>query len=193
MEDTRKVEIYQVKDDEAHHKMMFRSYDYAQRTGISLSIENYDKVYECERPIEYSLNSIYEEFNIRHPKDFKAHSLSVSDVIVLTQDGKVTAHFVDDFGFKELPDFFKTDITDEPYPEFIGRRLRDIMTERLPQSILPGCEGGVAGCPSDYSYFNRNYDCTADHAAYDNCSHENCTACWNQIYTGSRKEPDWKK
>lgn len=79
----------------------------------------------------------------------------------------------------------------EPYPEFIGRRLRDIILDKLPSAATDICHGGVAGCPSDYSYFNRTYDCTPDHAAYDNCSHESCTACWNQVYVGKDKEGNW--
>lgn len=79
----------------------------------------------------------------------------------------------------------------EPYPEFIGRRLRDIILEKLPAVATDICHGGVAGCPSDYSYFNRTYDCTPDHAAHDNCSHESCTACWNQVYVGKDKKGNW--
>ena len=50
---------------------------------------------------------IYTRFNIDHPKDFKGHSLSVSDVVVLHQNGQDTAHYVDSFGYKEVPEFFK--------------------------------------------------------------------------------------
>ena len=48
---------------------------------------------------------IYTRFNIDHPKDFKGHSLSVSDVVVLHQNGQDTAHYVDNFGYKEVPEF----------------------------------------------------------------------------------------
>ena len=47
------------------------------------------------------------KINIDHPKDFKGHSLSVSDVVVLHQNGQDTAHYVDSFGYKEVPEFFK--------------------------------------------------------------------------------------
>ena len=53
------------------------------------------------------LEDIYTRFNIDHPKDFKGHSLSVSDVVVLHQNGQDTAHYVDSFGYKEVPEFFK--------------------------------------------------------------------------------------
>ena len=53
------------------------------------------------------MEDIYTRFNINHPEDFRGHSLSVSDVVVLHQNGKDTAHYVDSFGFKEVPGFSK--------------------------------------------------------------------------------------
>ena len=54
-----------------------------------------------------TLESIWEKFNIDHPKDFKGHSLSVSDVVVLHQNGQDTAHYVDSFGYKNVPEFLQ--------------------------------------------------------------------------------------
>ena len=54
-----------------------------------------------------TLESIWENFNIDHPKDFKGHSLSVSDVVVLHQSGQDTAHYVDSFGYKQVPEFLQ--------------------------------------------------------------------------------------
>ena len=54
---------------------------------------------------EETLDSIYERFNLHHPADFRGHSLSVSDIIVLHQDGVDTAFYVDSFGFKQVPEF----------------------------------------------------------------------------------------
>lgn len=76
---------------------------------------------------------------------------------------------------------------EEPYPELLGKTLRQIVADRLPSAITDLSQGGVSGCPSDYSLFSREYDCTPDHAAYENCSHDNCTACWNQVYEGVQK------
>lgn len=52
-----------------------------------------------------TLEDIYTRFNIDHPEDFKGHSLSVSDVVVLHEKGSDTAYYVDSIGFKEVPDF----------------------------------------------------------------------------------------
>lgn len=51
------------------------------------------------------MNDLYRQFNIEHPQDFTGHSLSVSDIIVLRQQGQVSSHYVDSWGFKELPQF----------------------------------------------------------------------------------------
>ena len=48
---------------------------------------------------------LYQKFNFARPTDHHGHSLSVSDVIMLNQDGKISAHYVDSIGFKELPGF----------------------------------------------------------------------------------------
>lgn len=48
---------------------------------------------------------LYQKFNCARPLDYHGHSLSVSDVIMLNQDGKISAHCVDSIGFKELPGF----------------------------------------------------------------------------------------
>lgn len=107
MANNRKVEIYQLKDDDSLYDIHFRSYESVQRKGVKITSAIYDKVYECERVRNYTLDSIFEEFNIRHPADYKAHSLSVSDVVVITQDGVTTAYYVNDIGFEILPEFFK--------------------------------------------------------------------------------------
>lgn len=106
MANRRKVEIYHLIDNEANYPIMFRSYEWAQKKGIKIIHELYRKVYTCERRRNYPLEAIFQEFNLHHPADYEAHSLSVSDVVVITQDDITAAYYVDDFGFEELPDFF---------------------------------------------------------------------------------------
>ena len=67
-------------------------------------------------PIE-TLDKLYNDFNTDRPKDFKGHSMSVSDVVALKKDGEITFHFVDSIGFKELPDFAKDMVLDTPIKE----------------------------------------------------------------------------
>ncbi len=68
---------------------------------------NYELVYSAPLTPGTSLEDIYTRFNIDHPKDFKGHSLSVSDVVVLHQNGQDAAHYVDSVGFQEVPEFLQ--------------------------------------------------------------------------------------
>ena len=76
-------------------------------TGNVVDKANYELIYSAELTPGTSLEDIYTRFNIDHPKDFKGHSLSVSDVVVLHQDGQDTAHYVDSFGYKSVPEFLQ--------------------------------------------------------------------------------------
>ncbi len=87
--------------------MRFEPYDRLIATGHRVDPKNYALVYSAELTPGTSLEDIYTRFNIDHPKDFKGHSLSVSDVVVLHQNGQDTAHYVDSFGYKDVPEFFK--------------------------------------------------------------------------------------
>ncbi|MCM1236622.1 MAG: YodL domain-containing protein, partial [Ruminococcus flavefaciens] len=75
--------------------------------GIPVSKENYELAYAAELEEGMSLDDIYTKFNIDRPADFTGHSLSVSDVVVLHQDGKNTSHYVDAVGYREVPEFTK--------------------------------------------------------------------------------------
>lgn len=73
--------------------------------------DNYTAVYAGELKTagdtQDRLNGLYQTFNIDHPEDFCGHSLSVSDIVALRQNGVVSCHYVDSWGFKELPSFLK--------------------------------------------------------------------------------------
>ena len=99
--------IYQLKDTEETRDIRFMNMDYLEREGIPVSRENYTLVYTGELKEGMSLEDIYTQFNIDHPADFTGHSLSVSDVVVLHQDGENTSHYVDSVGYREIPGFTK--------------------------------------------------------------------------------------
>ena len=99
--------IYQLKDTEETRDIRFMNMDYLEKEGISVSRENYTLVYTGELKEGMSLEDIYTQFNIDHPADFTGHSLSVSDVVVLHQDGENTSHYVDSVGYREIPGFTK--------------------------------------------------------------------------------------
>lgn len=99
--------IYQLKDTEETRDIRFMNMDYLEKEGIPVSRENYTLVYTGEFTEGMSLEDIYTKFNIDHPADFTGHSLSVSDVVVLHQDGENTSHYVDSVGYREIPEFTK--------------------------------------------------------------------------------------
>lgn len=93
--------IYQMKNSQDYK---FMGLDYLRRNSVEPNISMYDKVYTAELNGK-SLDDIYMELNIHHPQDFIGHSLSVSDVIAITQSNEtVSAFYVDSIGFTELPE-----------------------------------------------------------------------------------------
>ncbi len=122
--DTDKYGIYQLKDNPELRDFHFAGIESLKRRGIikdnldAIKPENYNLVYVGElsellkdfirlQTQGDKLEALYEKFNIDHPADYKGHSLSVSDIVVLHENGENSAHFVDSFGFTELPDFVR--------------------------------------------------------------------------------------
>ena len=99
--------IYQIKGGDETRDFRFEPYDRLQAAGNVVDRANYELVYSAPLAPETSLEDIYIRFNTDHPKDFKGHSLSVSDVVVLHQNGQDAAHYVDSFGYKEVPEFLQ--------------------------------------------------------------------------------------
>ena len=99
--------IYQLKDGDETRDYRFEPYDRLQAAGLAVDRANYELVYTAPLVPGTSLDDIFTRFNIDHPKDFKGHSLSISDVVVLHQDGKDTAHYVDRGDFKQVPEFLQ--------------------------------------------------------------------------------------
>ena len=98
--------IYQLDLSDSTDDLRFMSFDWLEKKGIAVDRDNYRMVYAAERRPGETLEDIYTRFNIDRPEDFRGHSLSVSDVVVLHEKGSDTAYYVDSVGFQELPDFF---------------------------------------------------------------------------------------
>ena len=99
--------IYQLKDGGGMRDYRFDPYDHLQAAGLSVEATNYNLVYTAELTPGTSLEDIYTRFNTDRPKDFKGHSLSVSDIVVLHQNGENTAHYVDRTGYRDVPEFLR--------------------------------------------------------------------------------------
>ena len=103
--------IYQIRRGGELDAYRFMNYDYLQSKGITPEHGGYDAIYTGGLA-DYgdnktNLDMIYQRFNVDHPADFKGHSLSVSDIVALKQNGVVSCHYVDSIGFRELPNFLK--------------------------------------------------------------------------------------
>lgn len=100
-QDENTFTIYQLKDDVPvdYH---FRSLERLQENGLAVDPANYEKIYTAPLTPGMSLERIFEKFNFDRPEDFKGHSLSVSDVVVLHQNGRDTAHYTDSIGFVDI-------------------------------------------------------------------------------------------
>ena len=102
---TNQFGIYQINETTDAGEYMFESKAYMERMGIELTRDKYDLVYVGEWTPELDLEKLFTKFNIDRPADFKGHSLSMSDVVLVHENGENTAHYVDTIGFAELPDF----------------------------------------------------------------------------------------
>ena len=166
---TDKYGIYQLKDDPELDKFRFEGTGSLKRMGITkdnfdaVLPENYKLVYMGEltelqgQTQSETLEAIYTKFNIDHPADYKAHSLSVSDIVVLHEDGENSAHFVDSFGFTELPKFM---LTLEGKENEIQTELAVHIADRY--ILMHECDEGY-----DYSILNEQYH-LLDGGVYDN-------------------------
>ena len=103
--------IYQIRRGGELDAYRFMNYDYLQSKGVTPERGGYDAIYTGGF-MDYgnartNLDMIYQRFNVDHPADFKGHSLSVSDIVALKQNGVVSCYYVDSIGFRELPNFLK--------------------------------------------------------------------------------------
>ena len=119
--------IYQLKGGNETLDYRFEPLDSIHRNGLSVKPENYELVYEAPLTTKDNLESIYTRFNVDRPADFTGHSLSVSDIVVLHQDGKDTAHYCDRFGFSQVPEFLQPERAAEvtiPTPDQMATQER---------------------------------------------------------------------
>ena len=166
---TDKYGIYQLKDDPELDNFRFEGTENLKRMGITK--DNFDAVLPKNYKLVYmgelaelqgqtkseTLEAIYTKFNIDHPADYKAHSLSVSDIVVLHEDGENSAHFVDSFGFTELPKFM---LTLEGKENEIQTELAVHIADRY--ILMHECDEGY-----DYSILDEQYH-LLDGGVYDN-------------------------
>ena len=103
--------IYQVKGGDELRDIRFEPLSWLESKGVSVDHGNYDLAYTAplndKGDTEKKLAVLWDRFNNDHPADYHRPSLSVSDIVVLKQNGVVSCHYVDSFGFQEIPTFLK--------------------------------------------------------------------------------------
>ena len=115
--------IYQLKGGDETRDYRFEPYERLQTAGLSVDAANYELTYTTPLESGMTLEGIFERFNLDRPADFTGHSLSVSDVVVLHQDGQDTAHYVDSIGYKEVPEFL------QPTPTLATEQPQEVKPE----------------------------------------------------------------
>ena len=101
--------IYQVKHTDELRDIRYEGMDWLRSIGQAVKRENYDLVYTaplepCNSP-QAAVEQLYNQFNNDHPADYHHPSMSVSDIVAIKQDGKVSCHYCDSVGFTEIPGF----------------------------------------------------------------------------------------
>ncbi len=107
--DTDSYLILQLKRTNETAQEFFMNYAWVEDNGITPQFSHYDAVYTDTLPLDTDLEELYWKFNVDHPADYTARSVSVSDIMALKVDGVVTCFYVDHLGFKALPGFFPND------------------------------------------------------------------------------------
>ena len=100
-----RLSIYHLDENGDGRDQLFMGMDELRETGITVTADQYQCVYSSRYLSNENMDAIYSVFNDNPPADYKAHSLSVGDVVIMNQDGGMKAYFVDRFGFQELPEF----------------------------------------------------------------------------------------
>lgn len=106
--------IYQIKDEDPQ-RLRFMNMEWLQSKGLSVDHANYDLIYTGELSADnhastiQKLESLNDQFNNSHPADYHSPSLSVSDIVAIKQNGVLSCHYCDSFGFQELTGFLARD------------------------------------------------------------------------------------
>lgn len=132
--------ILQLKSGDENHEYRFTGTKELAKYGLNIEYPRYEQTYEAvlsdvgKKDLPTTLNSIYNKFNLDRPSDFKGHSLSVSDVVVLDK----SPYFIDSIGFKKMKNFLpeqKIEYLQEQYMEQLDKRITEAVTPELRQAL----------------------------------------------------------
>ena len=129
--------IYQYSQTHDEMGYQYMSLDFIEKMGMSVKGSDYQMMYQGVLEVQDTLEDLYIKFNIDRPEDFKGHSMSTSDVVILKHDGEMKAYYVNDIGFRELPEFVdqRAEILREKNSECVRKQDKSGNEQEEPEKI----------------------------------------------------------
>ena len=126
-------EIWQLKDTPETRQLRFMNSEFLARHDLTVDLGNYARIYASDLKPGTTLEDLYTQFNLYHPEDFRGHSMSVSDLVILNQSGETTAFFCDSIGFTDVSDFVVQDYEKVREKPSIRQRLKQAQEKKKEQ------------------------------------------------------------
>ena len=128
-------EIWQLKDTPETRQLRFMNSEFLARHDLTVDLGNYARIYASDLKPGTTLEDLYTQFNLYHPEDFRGHSMSVSDLVILNQSGETTAFFCDSIGFTDVSDFVVQDYEKVREKPSIRQRLKEAREKQKEQPL----------------------------------------------------------
>ena len=126
-------EIWQLKDTPEARQLHFMNSEFLARHDLTVDLNNYARVYTSDLKPGTTLEDLYTQFNLNHPEDYRGHSMSVSDLVILNQGGETAAFFCDSIGFTDVSDFVVQDYEKAREKPSIRQRLKQAQEKNKEQ------------------------------------------------------------
>lgn len=129
--------IYQYSQTHDEMGYQYMSLDFIEKMGMSVKGQDYQMMYRGVLEVQDTLEDLYIKFNIDRPEGFKGHSMSTSDVVILKRDGEMKAYYVNDIGFRELPEFIeqRAEVLRETNSELVVKQDKSGKEQEEPEKI----------------------------------------------------------
>lgn len=129
--------IYQYHQADNEMGYQYMSLDFIEKMGMSVKGSDYQMMYQGVLEAQDTLEDLYIKFNIDRPEGFKGHSMSTSDVVILKRDGEMKAYYVNDIGFRELPEFVdqRAEVLQEKNSECVRKQDKSGKEQEEPEKI----------------------------------------------------------
>lgn len=129
--------IYQYHQADNEMGYQYMSLDFIEKMGMSVKGSDYQMMYQGVLEAQDTLEDLYIKFNIDRPEDFEGYSMSTSDVVILKRDGEMKAYYVNDIGFRELPEFVdqRAEVLQEKNSECVRKQDKSGKEQEEPEKI----------------------------------------------------------